>query len=191
MSSPVLLHQLSDTARILLALVFLCSLAGKLRGTEAFLEFRAAIGQMAPSLLRVRKAVAVLVVPAEALTVVTLALPATAVIGLSLSAALLAVFTAGLAGVLRRGATTPCHCFGRGAPIAPRHVVRNVLLGLAALAGLGGRLVVAGTEAAAGGVNGAGLLLATGVAALLALVTVTLDDLAGLFAPRPAAGKNR
>ncbi|MBL1101797.1 MauE/DoxX family redox-associated membrane protein [Streptomyces coffeae] len=177
-----------DAGRVLLGLVFLCSLAGKLRGAVAFLEFRAAVGQLAPALRRVRKPVAVLVVVAEALAVTTLAVPTTAAFGFALSASLLTVFTVGLVGVLRRGATTPCQCFGRSAPVAPRHVVRNIVLGLVSLGGLGAHLADSG--AAAGRVS-AGLLLDVGVAALLALLTVMLDDWAELFAPRPAAGEIR
>ncbi|MET8454277.1 MauE/DoxX family redox-associated membrane protein [Streptomyces sp. NPDC005209] len=178
-----------DTGRILLGLVFLCSLAGKLRGAAAFLEFRAAVSQLAPALRRIRKPVAVLVVAAEALAVVTLALPETVAAGFTVSAALLAAFTAGLLGVLRRGATTPCGCFGRSAPVAPRHVVRNIVLGFVALAGLGVQLATPGTPPTGG--SSAGLLLTAGTAALLALVTVTLDDWADLFAPRPAAREAR
>ncbi|MET9323499.1 MauE/DoxX family redox-associated membrane protein [Streptomyces sp. NPDC003038] len=173
-----------DTGRILLGLVFFFSFAGKVRGRVAFLEFRAAVGQLAPALRGLRKPVAASVVTAEAVTVAALAVPATAVVGFALSALLLSAFTAGLVGVLRHGVSTSCHCFGSGSgPVAHRHVVRNALLGLVALTGFCAHLAAPDRAVAD---PAAALLLSAGVAALLALVTITLDQLAGVFASAPA-----
>ncbi|MFH8519882.1 MauE/DoxX family redox-associated membrane protein [Streptomyces gelaticus] len=190
------MEHIGEGGRILLGLVFLCSVAGKVR-PSSFRAFRGAVRRMLPesappafppvfaSVLgqarRGATAVAVGVLVAEAAIVVALAVPATARAGFVLAALLLAAFTAGLAGVLRRGTRTPCHCFGTTAvAIAPRHVVRNALLIAAALTG-----VAAHGEAA----PTAGLLLTAGIAVVLAFVTVALDDLAGLFAPAAHTAK--
>lgn len=188
------MEHIGEGGRILLGLVFLCSVAGKAR-PSSFRAFRGAVRRMLPesapsafppalasvfasALGQARRgatAVAAGVLVAEAVTVVALAVPATARAGFVLAAVLLAAFTAGLAGVLRRGKRTPCHCFGTTAvAIAPRHVVRNALLTAAALTG---------AAAHGGAAPTAGLLLTAGVAVVLAFVTVALDDLAGLFAP--------
>nr|WP_230887175.1 MauE/DoxX family redox-associated membrane protein [Streptomyces spinoverrucosus] len=119
------------------------------------------------------------VVTTEAVIVVALAVPATVAVGFGIAVLLLSAFTAGLVGVLRRGTRESCHCFGGGSsPVTPRHVVRNAILIAAALVGL---LAPDGGDSAP-----AGLLLAAGVAVILAAVTVALDDLAELFATADA-----
>ncbi|MFD5387901.1 MauE/DoxX family redox-associated membrane protein [Streptomyces sp. NPDC127074] len=175
-----------EGCRIFLGLVFLCSAISKLRSPAAFRSFRRAVGRLAPPLRRRTGPVAVLLVMAEAAVITALAIPATIPAGFALALALLVAFTTGLVGVLRRKVSAPCHCFGgRGAPVAPRHVVRNAVLIAVALTGLGVWPAVPDETG-----SPAGLLLAAGVAALLAMITVTLDDLAGLFAP-PDAGATR
>ncbi|MYS86156.1 MauE/DoxX family redox-associated membrane protein [Embleya scabrispora] len=176
------MNHLTMGGRVLLGLVFLCSAAGKGRGGDAFRAFRESVGQLVPSLRRRARplvgltGVAVATVVAEALVVVLLALPGTSSAGFALAAALLTAFTAALAAALRRKLRATCRCFGGDAPIAPRHIVRNLLL-----------LVVAGTALAVSG-PGTGtsyspsLLLAVGCGAVLALLTVKLDELADLFA---------
>ncbi|MFD7325750.1 MauE/DoxX family redox-associated membrane protein [Streptomyces sp. NPDC059875] len=182
------MEHIGEGGRILLGLVFLCSVAGKVR-PSSFRAFRGAVRRMLPEaapppfasvLGRVRRgptAVAAGVLVAEAAIVVALAVPATVRAGFVLAAVLLTAFTAGLVGVLRRGTGASCHCFGATAgAIAPRHVVRNALLIAAALAG---------ATASHGGAAEPtpGLLLTAGGAVVLAVVTVALDDLVALFAP--------
>ncbi|MBT2511842.1 hypothetical protein J7I98_40020 [Streptomyces sp. ISL-98] len=167
------------SGRVLLGLVFLCSVAGKLRSADAYRAFRLSVAQLAPPLRRRTKAVAPLVIAAEAAVLVALVVPASVTVGFAAGAFLLAGFALALTGVLRRKENAACHCFGGSEPVAPRYVVRNVLLVGVALAGLVGRPITA--EAAAG--SSAGLLLAVGIGVLLALFTVTLDDLAHLFGP--------
>ncbi|MET9146958.1 MauE/DoxX family redox-associated membrane protein [Streptomyces sp. NPDC004042] len=164
--------------RVLLGLVFLCSVLGKARGAGAYGSFREAVGHLVPALRRRTAPVAAAVVAAEAAVVVLLAVPASAVAGFALAALLLLAFTAGLTGALRREAGTACHCFGAGAArIAPRHVVRNLILVTVALAGT----AAAPAAPHAGAAPSAGLLLTIGVSAVLALITVTLDELVNLF----------
>ncbi|MBL1082292.1 hypothetical protein JK359_09900 [Streptomyces actinomycinicus] len=167
------------SGRVLLGLVFLCSVAGKVRSAEAYRAFRVSVARLAPPLRRRTKAVAPLVITAEAAVLMALVLPASVKVGFAAAACLLAGFSMALIGVLRRKESAACHCFGGSEPVAPRHVVRNVLLIGVALAGLAGRPATAG--AAVG--SSAGLLLAVGVGALLALFTVALDTLAHLFGP--------
>ncbi|CAM5356913.1 MauE/DoxX family redox-associated membrane protein [Streptomyces pilosus] len=167
------------SGRVLLGLVFLCSVVGKVRSAEAYQAFRLAVAQLAPPLRRGTKAVAPLVIAAEAAVPAALVVPATVNVGFATATALLLVFTLALAGVVRRKGSAACHCFGGSEPVAPRHVARNVLLVGVALAGLVGGFTRA--ETAAG--SPAGLLLAVGGGALLALFTVTLDDLAHLWGP--------
>ncbi|GHA82261.1 methylamine utilization protein MauE [Streptomyces tendae] len=166
------------SSQVLLVLVFLCSVTGKLRSPTAYRAFRLSVAQLAPPLRRRTKAAAPLVIAAEAAVAVALVVPASVAVGFAGAACLLVGFALALAGVLRREEHAACHCFGGSEPVAPRHVVRNVLLVCVALTGLVGRSL---TEAAAG--SSAGLLLAAGVGVLLALFTVVLDDLAHLFGP--------
>ncbi|WUS05410.1 hypothetical protein OG322_40400 [Streptomyces sp. NBC_01260] len=99
--------------------------------------------------------------------------------------ALLTVFTAGIALLLRRGVRAPCQCFGESAvPIGLRHVVRNVLL--AVLAGVG-----LSTAFAAGPPQVGGAVVATLAGLLLGGLTVSLDDLVELFQPVNSSVPNR
>ncbi|HXV94363.1 MAG TPA: MauE/DoxX family redox-associated membrane protein [Pseudonocardia sp.] len=121
--------------------------------------------------------VARIVPPLEAAAAVLVLVPLTRTAGFVLAAALLLAFAAGMLGVLRRGAVASCACFGRSSrPVAPRHVVRNVVLTIVCAAG-----VITG---------GAPLSPAAALLALLAAfpavaVVVSLDDIADLFAPAP------
>ncbi|MEU9337335.1 MauE/DoxX family redox-associated membrane protein [Streptomyces sp. NPDC048290] len=180
------MNHLIDTGRIFLGLVFLCSVVGKVRGATAFTGFRTATARLVPALRGRTGPVAVLVVGAEAAVVGTLAVPSTVAAGFALAAALLAAFTAVLAGALRRDETGGCHCFGGGGqPVALRHVLRNAGLLCAASAGLVAQLMTAGGTTAATS-RPAALLLTAGAGAFLALVTVALDELAYLVG-RPTA----
>ncbi|MFB9236646.1 MauE/DoxX family redox-associated membrane protein [Plantactinospora siamensis] len=172
------------TGRLLLALVFLAAVVGKLRSRAAFAGFVGSVEAFGLLPRRRVRPVAGLAVAVEAAVVPLLAVPAAAPAGYAAAAALLAVLTGAILAALRRGRRPACHCFGTaGAPIGPRHVVRNVLLFLVAAAGL-----AASPMAGAGPPAGAaGRLLALAAAAPLAALVVRLDDLAALFAPAPSA----
>ncbi|WP_217250716.1 MauE/DoxX family redox-associated membrane protein [Streptomyces sp. AC602_WCS936] len=167
------------SSQVLLGLVFLCSIAGKVGSADAYRAFRLSVAHLAPPLRRSTKTVAPLVIAAEAAVPVALVVPTSVTAGFAAAALLLVGFAVALTGVLRRGETAACHCFGGSEPVAARHVVRNVLLAGVALAGAVGRPVTRGAETG----SSAGLLLAVGVGVLLALLTVSLDDLAHLFGP--------
>jgi hypothetical protein len=158
----------------LVAAVFAISAVGKLRTAAVRVAFRRSVADMAVLPARAVGPVAATVAVVEAVAVVLLVVPTTSVLGCLLALVLLAVFTTGIVVVLRRGTRAGCLCFGTTErPYGPRHLVRNILLAAAALAGAitAGNptdLPIALTAIAAGG--------------LAALVIVTFDELLELFA---------
>ncbi len=156
--------------------VFALSAAGKLRDLRAFAR---AVGDFAVVPASLTAPVAAALVVLECIVPVLLLFRPTALGGLLLAAALLAVFTAGLLGVLRRGAATACNCFGSASsrPVGRVHIWRNAAL-----------LVVSGSGVAALHSGDAGVLaepvaLVTALCALPCVVAVRfLDDLVDLFA---------
>ncbi|MFG1805965.1 MauE/DoxX family redox-associated membrane protein [Streptomyces sp. NPDC049040] len=162
--------------RSLLALLFLASAGGKLRGPAAYAAFVAATRRMAPRWAPGR-ALAAAVLGAEAATAVLLAVPATVTAGFCLALALLAAFTVAVVAAVRRDERAPCACFGSARQqLGYGHAARNALL--AACAGLG--LATAGN-----GVPGdpAGVLTAVAVGAVAAAVTAAAEELTDLFRP--------
>jgi len=158
----------------LVAVVFAISAVGKVRTAPVRAAFRTSVSDLA--VLPARAAVPI----AEAAVVVLIVMPWTAVFGCVLALALLAAFTTGVTTVLRRGTRAGCMCFGTTErPHGPRHLVRNSVLTVAALAGA----LTAGHPT---DLPGALIAIAAGV--LAALVLVTLDELLDLFAA-PARGR--
>lgn len=161
--------------RCLIGLVFAVSAFGKLRGRTNFREFAAWLATLpvAPSIGT--RALAAAIAASEVGIVVLVALPWTATAGLLLAAGVLAVFTVGVFRTVRAGAEAPCHCFGPSAtPLRMRHVARDTLLGLAALAA-----AAAGVLGPAG-MDPAGAALSLGAAVVASLLVLTFDDLAAL-----------
>ncbi|SCG44914.1 Methylamine utilisation protein MauE [Micromonospora echinaurantiaca] len=168
-------------SRCLLALVFLASAASKLRGRRAFGAFADSLRAMdlLPARLVVPVAGAVTVAEAAVpLLLVPLPAAAVATAGFAVATALSAAFTVAVAVVLHRGVAVSCRCFGEAAaaPFGRRHLVRNVVLtvaaGIGAYASLGDPGVTVGTA-----------VLAVPLGLVGALVVVRLDDLAALFLP--------
>ncbi|MDF5757517.1 MauE/DoxX family redox-associated membrane protein [Spongiactinospora sp. TRM90649] len=186
-----MLTYVSVAGQVAAGAVYAAGVIGKTRGRTAYREFVRATGRLLPGRIGARRAgvIAPLVIAAEAATaVLTAALPRA---GLVLAAALALVFTVAVAAALRRGERAPCRCFGASAtPLGPRHIARNVLL-----------LAVAATGAAASppgwaysvwaGASWAGLALAAGFAAMVALLVTQFDALIELFAPSPATVDRR
>jgi hypothetical protein len=157
----------------LVAVVFAISATGKLRNRAVRAAFRRSVRDMAVLPAGAVRPVAVAAPVGEAATAVLLAIPATAVVGCVLAFVLLGAFTAGIATVLRRGTSASCLCFGTTErPYSARHLVRNALLGAAALAGA--LLYGIPVEAPAA-------LLAIAAGGVAALVVVTFDELLDLF----------
>jgi hypothetical protein len=181
---------LALACRCLVGVTFLVSASGKLRSRRAFLAFVSWLAALPLPLVRGRPGpVAAVLAATEALIVVLVVLPWTVRPGLLLAALLLAVFTAGTWLAVARGADAPCQCFGvAAAPLGRRHVVRDAVLGAAAVAGAAADPAGARPAAAAAS-------LAAGLVA--ALFVVFLDDLAALFsrpgepAPQPEFADHR
>ncbi|MEV6236961.1 MauE/DoxX family redox-associated membrane protein [Lentzea sp. NPDC051838] len=116
-------------ARVLLAGVFLAAVVGKVRTRQGFAEFRDSIAALVPWLPA--RAVAVAVLCGEAVAVVLLAVPGTA-LGYAVAVALLVAFCGAIAGSVYGRKAVRCKCFGAaGDVLGPRHLVRNgVLIGV-------------------------------------------------------------
>jgi hypothetical protein len=157
----------------LVAVVFAVSAAGKLRSAGARAAFRRSVADMKVLSIEVVGPAAAAVPIAEALAVVLLVLPPTAVYGCVLACVLLAAFTTGIVIVLRRGTRASCLCFGASErPFGARHVVRNVLFAAAALSG---------ALLSAQPVDVPAALVAIAAGAIAALLVVTFDELLDLF----------
>jgi hypothetical protein len=167
--------------RCAVAVVFVVSLYGKLRGRVAFQAFVTWLARLpVPLVRRQPRATAGVMATAEALIVVLVALPWTARAGLALAAVVLGVFAAGTWLAVARGTHAPCQCFGvSAAPLGPRHVVRDASLAVMALAGA--------AAADSGGVHPGGVAVSLGAGLVVAGFVVFLDDLAALFARSGAA----
>lgn len=155
----------------LIAVVFAISAVGKLRVRTAF---RRSVADMAVLPARLVGPVATAVPLAEAIAVVLLVVPPTAVVGSLLALVLLAAFTTGIGIVLWRGTQASCLCFGTAErPYAVRHLVRNSLLIVAAATGV----VTAGpvTDLLATLIA----MVAGAVAAVMLIVSDELLDLLG------------
>ncbi|MGI5268331.1 MauE/DoxX family redox-associated membrane protein [Nonomuraea sp. CA-218870] len=165
--------------QLLVVGIFLVSLAGKVRSRQAFREFITATGTLlAVDPGRARR-LGLLAVVAEAAIVVLVAVPVTAPAGFALAAVTLGGFGYALVRALRREKAAPCHCFGASeTPVGRHHVVRNLVLIVAALAAMGAAF--AGTP---GGVEVPGMVIAAAAAAVCVLIVVRLDDIAELFRP--------
>lgn len=160
----------------LLGVVFVVSAFGKLRSRDALRAFAVSVREMRVLPAGLSRPVAVTVPAAEAIAAALLLTPATATLGAGLALVLLGAFTFGIALVLSRGGAASCRCFGMSdRPFAPRHLVRNGLLIIAALAAL---VTSAGSTAEP---HPVAALLAIVVGLVGALLIVVLDDLVELF----------
>jgi hypothetical protein len=166
--------------RSLIALVFVISIASKLRRRHAFDEFLAATIRLSPWPLTAAPArwLAAAVVATELAAVLLVSVSATAPIGFAVAAALLLCFCGAILLALRRGERTPCRCFGSTEqPLGYPQVARNLVLLAAAVLGLaGGRLPTDPPDLP-------GVLVAVGAGALAATVVAAADDITSLFRP--------
>ena len=166
--------------RSLIALVFVISIASKLRSRHAFDEFLAATVRLSPWPLMAGMArwLAVAVVATELAAALLVSVSATTPIGFAVAAALLLCFCGAILLALRRGERAPCRCFGSAEqPLGYPQVARNLVLLAAAVLGLaGGRLPAAPPDLP-------GVLVAVGAGALAATVVAAADDITSLFRP--------
>ncbi|WP_328853332.1 hypothetical protein OG994_12445 [Micromonospora globbae] len=173
---------------VTLAVVFTVSAFSKLRGRSAYDAFVAATGRLVPVGWLPAGPVAAAVLGAE--LAVPLVLPVRPVAGLALAAGLLVAFCVGILRALRRGVRASCRCFGAsGAPLGRRHAGRAAALAVLALVGAAAAGAASGPDLIAGARPEA-VALAVGAAAVLALLTLTFDDLVDLFAPGPVPARD-
>jgi hypothetical protein len=112
--------------------------------------------------------------------------PSTVRAGAVVEFALLTAFVLVIVRSMRRRSVTACACFGSGgAPLGPAHLVRNAVLGAAAVLvlahGAGGGF--------GGGVPAAGAVCAVGGALIATVLVARLDDLVALLSPAAPAGR--
>ncbi|WP_425576998.1 MauE/DoxX family redox-associated membrane protein [Streptomyces kunmingensis] len=173
--------------------MFLASAVSKTSSGRSFRLFLESVGNMPlvpPTGVRL---VALGVIFAEISILVLLLWPSAAAqaVAFLVAAGLLAVFALSIAVAIRRGATTPCRCFGSSAvPLGMRHLLRNLVL--AGFAGLGTRLVLDPGEP----MHPGGAVIAAVSGAVLAALIAALDDIVELYRPafgfsghRPKAGR--
>jgi hypothetical protein len=173
--------------RVLLGAVFLVSAASKLRTRGDFGQFVAAVARFGLVPAERVRAAAAAVVAVELAIPVLLLVPATVPVGFAVALGLLGVFTAAIGRALRRGVQAPCRCFGVSAsPVGRRHLVRNLLLGVVAAAGIAGAFTTVPGDPHVGGVA-----VATAAGLVLAGLTVVADELVDLFAASTTPGATR
>lgn len=163
----------------LVAGTFGVAAVAKLRDLPAFAASIAALGLTSP---RRSRAAAVAVVAAELTTTALCVVPygAAALAGLVLGTGLLGVFGAVAVSSQRASRSVPCRCFGHSAaPLGAQHAVRNAVLAVLAVCGIGALTAGAPPPAAAGWA-----LLGVVSAVSVALVSRT-DDLVDLFRSTP------
>lgn len=190
--------ELSVAILCLTGCVFTASATAKLRGRTAYLAFLAGLRDTRLVPARLVPATAAALCAAESVVaaglVAACVLTATAWPGraalaesaLAAAAALTTALAAGIAVLIRRGTQARCACFGAGSasPIGRVHLIRN--LGLLAVAACGLACCPLSPTPSA-----SGALLAALAGVVGALLTIRLDDIAGLFASAspPAPGQ--
>lgn len=163
--------------------VFAVSAASKLRGHASYTAFVTSTRRLLPTRFRWARQAALLVVVAE--TAIVLALPVVPVVGLAAGAALLGAFSVAIVGAVRRGVSAPCRCFGASArPLGVAQAVRNALLALFAV---GGAAAASAVPDPLAGAHPAGVALAGFGALVLAVLTISFDDVADLLTSGPVA----
>jgi len=169
---------------VVLAVVLGTAAVSKLRGPAALREFRDSLVGMRLVPRRAAGPVAAAVGLGEAVVAVALCVPVTAGAGLVAAGIELAVLTAGVGLVVRRGSALPCRCFGPARrPLGRLHLVRNgALLAVAAL-GLVSRQPVP---------EGPAVVIGVAAGVVVGVIGVAAEGLVELFAPLPApAGADR
>ena len=165
--------------RGLIGLVFAVAAVTKIRSPSAYREFASWLAALPVPLARNRALPAVFIA-AEAAIVALVAVPVTATAGLLLAAGCLVVMTSGTGVIVKRGARVSCQCFGpSSSPLGARHIVRDGILLVIALAGALG--------ASRGTASPGGIALSLVAALIGATFVVFSDDLIALFGTDPAA----
>lgn len=165
--------------RVLLSIVFLVSLANKIRSPSNYAEFVSSLDSFRVVPPRATSVVAASVAGAEAVAMILLSIPTASRLGAGLAVALLAGLTAVVWSAVHRRVGAVCRCFSPTAtPLGKRHVVRNGIL-----------LAVAAAALVEGSVDIAGALVATAAGLAGALLVLRYDDLVYLFASPALRGR--
>ncbi len=161
---------------------FVLAAAGKTVRAGAFGDFRRALPRMLPVPRQAARAAALVVVSLEVTIALTVAVPALALAAFLLAIAMMAVFTASIVLMIRRGSVEPCHCFGMSSrPPGRPDVVRNLALLLISLLGA----MAAATWPGTVDVPLAGVVLCAAVGGVVALLLVNIAEIGDLLkAPR-------
>jgi hypothetical protein len=171
------------SVRALLLVTFATAAGSKMRSRDALRTFSAGLLRMGIVPADLAKPLALLVALSETSTSVLLAITRTTTWGFAGAGLLLLLFTAATARAVRSGVQVPCMCFGMGeVVIAPRHLVRNMVLLFLALIGFASDVVISNRHLATGSA-----ILSVAVGALVALMFVRWDDLTLLFLGEPRA----
>ncbi|MEV6201691.1 MauE/DoxX family redox-associated membrane protein [Streptomyces sp. NPDC051771] len=175
--------------RCVVAVVFAASALGKARAPGAF---RTTVREMRIVPLRALGPVAVAVPVLEAVLAVAVWVPALTTWAFVLSFGLIAVFTAALASVLRRGIDTSCSCFGASRTrVGPAHLVRNAVLLAATGTGFAASLAAGGPGPVpvAGSLDPAGVFVSLFGAVCVSALVLSTDLLADVFSGTGGAGR--
>lgn len=161
-----------------IVVIFAVSVAGKVRGSEAFAGFRQSLAKLGYIPSGLLNAVAIGIVLAEAIAIPLVVVPAASPVGLAWAGTLMVTFAVGISIAKYRGQLVPCHCFGvRTRPLGRPDVVRNLvvggLCGWAAVLALGADIPPVTTEAV-------GVAIIGGIAGIL---ITAADDLLVLLKP--------
>ncbi|MEU8258102.1 MauE/DoxX family redox-associated membrane protein [Micromonospora inaquosa] len=166
----------SHICREAVAFVFVLSVLGKIRSRAAFARFRRAARLLSGLPEKWSDVVAWLVVVAEMAVVAGSVTASTAAWAFAGAMALLCAFTWGLSRSPASAMASGCGCFGPVASTRRTAIMRNVVLLVVAVAGIGSTAAVR-FEAA----NWAAVLVCTVAAAALAAFLVRLEDFVSLF----------
>ncbi|MFJ8621344.1 MauE/DoxX family redox-associated membrane protein [Kitasatospora sp. NPDC093550] len=161
--------------RAVIAVVFATSALAKLRARRDFASALRVMAVLPPRLT----GLAVVGVPAAeaALALLAWAPGPIATWAFFASGGLIALFTAVLVRLLRRGADVSCSCFGAsGVPVSKAHVGRNLVLMAVVGAGL-----AASAAPDPGGLGAAGAAVALLAAAFASALIIATDTLVELF----------
>jgi hypothetical protein len=142
--------------------------------------------RLVPGEATAARVIGVLTIGTELDCAVELLWPRTVRPGAVVALALLTAFVLVIVRSMRRRSVTACACFGSGgAPLGPVHLVRNAVLGAAAV------LVLAhgSGEGFGGGVPAAGAVCAVGGALIATVLVARLDDLVALLSPAAPAAR--
>ncbi|MEU3165973.1 MauE/DoxX family redox-associated membrane protein [Streptosporangium sp. NPDC006930] len=144
-----------------IATVFAVAFVNKVRGVSFFHRFEAAISHLAVLSPRLARSAAAGIVLGEGATVALLVSSGTRGAGFALAITLLACFIAVAVRAVRSGVIAECRCFGRGGSVmSTGMIVRNVILIIAAAAGLAATGSAAPVGPAGWSVAVAGVLVA-------------------------------